>query len=208
MAELTHAEREAAPRSLSSALAVLGGIAYTVWHRQPEFVERIRYPLRYEAIVRGHARNYDLDPSLLAAVIYTESKFNANARSNAGAIGLMQLLPDTAQGIAVTHRRERVRRQRPLRPGAERPLRRVVPAPPARPLRRRADGARGLSRRSGKRRPVAQGGCRDPVPGNPELRRQGREGEGDLRRDVREGTRAALASPARWPTSATEHTRS
>ena len=82
-------------------LAVLGGVAYAVWHRQPEFVQRIRYPLRYEAIVRGHARNYDLDPSLLAAVIYTESKFNANARSQAGAIGLMQLLPDTAQGIAV-----------------------------------------------------------------------------------------------------------
>jgi soluble lytic murein transglycosylase len=82
-------------------LALLGGVAYTVWHRQPEFVQRIRYPLRYEAIVRGHARNYDLDPSLLAAVIYTESRFDANARSQAGAIGLMQLLPETAQGIAV-----------------------------------------------------------------------------------------------------------
>ena len=68
---------------------------------QPDFVQRIRYPLRYEAIVRGHADNYDLDPSLLAAVIYTESRFNANARSSAGAIGLMQLLPATARGIAV-----------------------------------------------------------------------------------------------------------
>ena len=72
-----------------------------VWHSQPDFVQRIRYPLRYEAIVRGHARNYDLDPSLLAAVIYTESRFNARAHSSAGAIGLMQLLPDTARGIAV-----------------------------------------------------------------------------------------------------------
>jgi soluble lytic murein transglycosylase len=59
------------------------------------------YPLRYEQIVRGHARNYDLDPALLAAVIYQESKFNANARSSSGAIGLMQLLPDTAKGIAI-----------------------------------------------------------------------------------------------------------
>ena len=64
-------------------------------------VDRIRYPLRYELIVRNHAKNYDLDPALLAAVIYTESRFNANAESSAGAIGLMQLLPETARGIAV-----------------------------------------------------------------------------------------------------------
>ena len=39
-------------------------------------------------------------PRLLAAVIYRESKFDSDARSSSGAIGLMQLLPDTAQGIA------------------------------------------------------------------------------------------------------------
>jgi soluble lytic murein transglycosylase len=82
-------------------VALVAVAAFAVWHRQPAFVERIRYPLRYEAIVRGHAHNYDLDPALLAAVIYTESRFNPDAHSGAGAIGLMQLLPDTAQGIAV-----------------------------------------------------------------------------------------------------------
>jgi soluble lytic murein transglycosylase len=51
--------------------------------------------------VRGHARNYDLNPALLAAVIEEESKFNADARSRAGAIGLMQLQPATAKGIAI-----------------------------------------------------------------------------------------------------------
>lgn len=68
---------------------------------KPGWWERLWYPLRYEQIVRGHARNYDLDPALLAAVIYQESKFKANARSSSGAIGLMQLLPDTARGIAL-----------------------------------------------------------------------------------------------------------
>jgi soluble lytic murein transglycosylase len=82
-------------------VALLGTAAFALTRHQPDFVQRIRYPLRYEQIVRGHAKNYDLDPSLLAAVIYTESHFNASARSNAGAIGLMQLLPDTARGIAV-----------------------------------------------------------------------------------------------------------
>ena len=51
--------------------------------------------------MRGHARNYHLDPALLAAVIDQESKFHADATSSTGAIGLMQLQPDTAKGIAV-----------------------------------------------------------------------------------------------------------
>ena len=76
------------------------GLAY-FWGHQPAWFERIRYPLHYEQIVRGHAKNYDLDPALLAAVIYQESKFQADAKSSSGAIGLMQLLPDTAKGIAV-----------------------------------------------------------------------------------------------------------
>jgi soluble lytic murein transglycosylase len=77
-------------------LATFGAIHFT----QPAWYERIWHPLHYEDIVLGHARNYHLDPALLAAVIYQESKFNADARSDRGAIGLMQLLPATAKGIA------------------------------------------------------------------------------------------------------------
>ena len=76
------------------------GVAY-LQEAQPAWYERLRYPLSYDHIVVGHAANYDLDPALLAAVIYRESKFDARARSSSGAIGLMQLLPDTAKGIAV-----------------------------------------------------------------------------------------------------------
>jgi peptidoglycan lytic transglycosylase len=82
-------------------LAAVGGTAAWIVTAEPEWYQRVRYPLRYEAIVQGHARNYDLSPTLLAAVIYTESKFDASARSGAGAVGLMQLLPDTAKGIAI-----------------------------------------------------------------------------------------------------------
>lgn len=82
---------------LIAALAV-GGLLYV--RSGPDWVDRIRYPLEYRSIVVGHAENYDLDPALLAAVIYRESKFEPDAVSEAGAIGLMQLLPATAKGIA------------------------------------------------------------------------------------------------------------
>ena len=83
------------------AAAAAAGVAVWVVSAEPEWYQRVRYPLRYEAIVVAHARNYDLPPTLLAAVIYTESKFDADARSGAGAVGLMQLLPETAKGIAL-----------------------------------------------------------------------------------------------------------
>ena len=82
------------------ALAAAAGIALYVHTSKPPWYARAVYPLRYETIVRGHARNDKLDPALLAAVIYQESKFRADARSSSGAVGLMQLLPDTAMGIA------------------------------------------------------------------------------------------------------------
>jgi soluble lytic murein transglycosylase len=82
-------------------VAVLGAAFLYVDRASPPWYERLRYPLRYEQIVRGHAAHYDLDPAFLAAVIYTESKFDASARSGSGAVGLMQLTPETAKGIAI-----------------------------------------------------------------------------------------------------------
>jgi soluble lytic murein transglycosylase len=81
-------------------LAAVAGAAVYVLQTEPRWYERARYPLRYEEIVKGHAANYRLEPQLLAAVIYQESKFDPDARSSSGAVGLMQLLPETGQGIA------------------------------------------------------------------------------------------------------------
>ena len=64
---------------------------------EPRWYERLRYPLRYEEFVVGHAENYQLEPELVAAVIYQESKFDADAVSSSGAVGLMQLLPRRAR---------------------------------------------------------------------------------------------------------------
>jgi soluble lytic murein transglycosylase len=83
------------------AVPGVAGVAAWVHESEPDWYLRTRYPLEYAHIVRGHAKNYDLDPALLAAVIYAESRFDPNASSEAGAVGLMQLLPETAKGIAL-----------------------------------------------------------------------------------------------------------
>ena len=82
-------------------LCVAGVAALFVHATQPAWWLRLWYPLNYRSAVVGYARQDKLDPALLAAVIYRESRFRPDARSDAGAVGLMQLLPDTAQGIAI-----------------------------------------------------------------------------------------------------------
>jgi peptidoglycan lytic transglycosylase len=86
---------------LSFAVLAFAGAAAWVVEAEPDWYLRARYPLEYEQIVNAHARNYHLDPALLSAVIYTESRFDPNVESEAGAVGLMQLLPETAKGIAL-----------------------------------------------------------------------------------------------------------
>lgn len=86
--------------ALLLVVAIGVGAGAAIVTTEPNWYLRMRYPLRYGDIVRGHAENYRLEPELLAAVIYTESKFDPDAESPSGAIGLMQLLPETAAGIA------------------------------------------------------------------------------------------------------------
>lgn len=71
--------------------ALLGG--YFLYAR-PALL-RSRYKLTYEDEILSAAEEFDLDPSLVAAVIFTESGFRPQAKSGAGALGLMQLMPAT-----------------------------------------------------------------------------------------------------------------
>ena len=90
-------------RLAASTLLIVAVAASFVYLRsgEPGWFQRVRYPLKYEQIVRGHARNYQLDPALLAAVIYQESKFRSDAKS-----GLRRDRADAAaagdgEGIAI-----------------------------------------------------------------------------------------------------------
>jgi len=57
------------------------------------------YPIRYEKDIAVSAKNYGVDPVLIAAIIRVETNFNPDKTSKKGAIGLMQLMPDTAKWI-------------------------------------------------------------------------------------------------------------
>jgi soluble lytic murein transglycosylase len=78
----------------AGALIVAGGLP-TV----KDAAREITLPLRHEDIIRQQASDKDLDPALIAGVIYTESRFT-DQTSHAGARGLMQITPETAEGIA------------------------------------------------------------------------------------------------------------
>ena len=60
----------------------------------------LRFPLHHDAAIRREAARHAIDPTWVAAEIRAESIFNPKARSGANAMGLMQVLPSTAAGVA------------------------------------------------------------------------------------------------------------
>jgi len=61
---------------------------------------RVLYPIAYTPQLIALAEEHGLDPALVAAVVRCESRFAADAVSRCGAIGLMQIMPDTGAWIA------------------------------------------------------------------------------------------------------------
>jgi soluble lytic murein transglycosylase len=101
----TGARRRAAARRrrltiLAIACAAIGALVVVM--ALPMFrkaVNDFTLPLSYSDVIRQQAADKHLDPALIAAVIYAETKFDPRP-SSAGAEGLMQILPQTAQYLA------------------------------------------------------------------------------------------------------------
>jgi soluble lytic murein transglycosylase len=88
-------------RALLSVVALAGLLVVAVL-AAPLFqkaVTEFNLPLQHQDIIRQQAADKHLDPALIAAVIYAETKFDPRP-SAAGAQGLMQIMPETAQFLA------------------------------------------------------------------------------------------------------------
>lgn len=80
-----------------AALAIAWAIIASI---MPAWYARLIYPLNNIPTLQAAARQQQLDPALIAAIIQVESKWDPGAVSHAGAVGLMQLEPATAKFIA------------------------------------------------------------------------------------------------------------
>lgn len=74
-------------------LIILSVIAFALYKSVPAFLKKNVYPKKYSEYVERYSEEYDIDENFIYAVIKTESGFDPDARSNVGAVGLMQLMP-------------------------------------------------------------------------------------------------------------------
>lgn len=66
----------------------------------PHVWGELLYPLDYKDSIKKYSEECGLRPNFVAAIIYTESRFNARSTSGVGAAGLMQIMPGTGQSIS------------------------------------------------------------------------------------------------------------
>ena len=82
--------------AVAAGLAV--GLALGLFGKFGDVIQELTLPLRHEDIIRQQAAEKRVDAALIAAVIYSESKFD-DRTSSAGARGLMQITPEAAKDI-------------------------------------------------------------------------------------------------------------
>ena len=86
---------------ISIVLVLLLAALLLFWTRvwQPKKM-RLIYPLLYREELLAASAEFEIDPCMLAALVYCESSYQADAVSHVGAIGLMQIMPETGQWLS------------------------------------------------------------------------------------------------------------
>lgn len=85
-------------RLYSSGLLLILLICFVLlWHKP---ILRVYFLLEYPETITALSHQYDLDPAMICAMIFVESRFNAKAESHKGARGLMQIMPTTGSWVA------------------------------------------------------------------------------------------------------------
>lgn len=82
------------------ACALLVGVGAALYATPTSPLWRLVYRIDHAALVEDAAQRHGLDPDLVCAIIKCESDWDAGAMSHAGAVGLMQVMPSTAESLA------------------------------------------------------------------------------------------------------------
>lgn len=83
-------------------ILVIGGGIWVLsgnFKRADNMLQKSFYPIKYSEYVDKAAEDYNLDRELIYAVIRTESNFDPNAQSHVGAVGLMQVMPESFRWV-------------------------------------------------------------------------------------------------------------
>lgn len=81
------------------SLLLLAAVGYGMLTNGYDYFMKKIYPIEYRELVEQAAAENNLDQALVYAMIKAESDFNPNARSHAGAVGLMQITPPTFEWL-------------------------------------------------------------------------------------------------------------
>lgn len=82
-------------------LAIVSAIVFVLFLGVCSF--NLMFPLRYKSYIKEYSKAENLNATMVASLIKTESNFNKDAVSKKGAIGLMQILPATGKWICETY---------------------------------------------------------------------------------------------------------
>lgn len=112
-AQKSRSEKRAKKRmrlgAMQIAIIVLGAILFLcaagfggyLWYEDAQYQKALKnYPVAYTEFIAQYAKEYELDPYLVQSIMRCESSNKPDAVSKVGAIGLMQIMPDTGEWIA------------------------------------------------------------------------------------------------------------